>query len=599
MKLKHLIIFNLVFSTVVILYFYFYLDSLIHKSVPIHLAIVGYGLFFVYLCGLFFTRFLPKIIAGILTITLIIAGQLFLFLMYAGYYFGIKIWGYPLTYDVAKIYLFEIKNLSGKMPLPDSVVILILISVLLFTIATNVAASRNILTGLKQKSTGFFSRKNIFVVTVLFLVIPTLFFTFKPLQQKLNYNDPVLSFFLYNYSDGHTLTYAGWDRAEDQKTYPENLNFDKKNVILIVCDALRSDHLDFYGYHRNTSPFLDSVLKTENAVKMEHFYSTSSQSIIGISNLLSSNYSITTNNFFLHDLLRKQGYRVHFILSGDHTNFYGLKKHYGKNIDLFYDGVSALENNPEASVNSDKDVILDKLAALQDFDCTPAFFYFHYMSAHNGGSYDTSYNHFNPSIYKAFSKNTHAELLINDYDNRIVQLNDYLKKSLALLKQKGYLENAIVALTADHGQGLNEFGKVGHVQSIYPNEVTIPFILFDTGQNSGINKVTRAFGNQLDVAPTIVDLLGIPAPKTWNGHSVFEETGAEYIFQQERTFYGCVWHDRNGFFQFVYNSEDKSKQVFNVGLTEIQNTNIINQIDAEKLIMAEEKLKGFYKIEIP
>ena len=175
MKIKHLILFNLVFSTLMIFFFYHKLDLLILKSIPIHIALVAFGLLLVGLSGLLFARFFPKLVAWPLTITLIIAGQLFLFLTYAGYYFGIQIWGYPLTFAIAKIYIFELKNLSGGLPLPDLVVYSIVISVVLITIIPIIASSGKILSDLRKKSTIFFTRKNLIPITLLYSMFPVLF----------------------------------------------------------------------------------------------------------------------------------------------------------------------------------------------------------------------------------------------------------------------------------------------------------------------------------------------------------------------------------------------------------------------------------------
>jgi glucan phosphoethanolaminetransferase (alkaline phosphatase superfamily) len=598
MKIKHLIIFNLVFSTFIIFFFYHQFDLLTGKSIPVHIALVGYGLLLIYLTGLLFARFFPKIIAGPLIITLIIVGQLFLFLTYAGYHFGIQIWGYPLTFDIARIYIFELKNLSGKLPLPDSAVLSIIISAVLISIIPIIASSGKILSDLQQKSSVFFTKKNLLPKSLLYLLFPILFFSYGWIKDTLNYNDPVLSFMQYDLAQGHTITYAGFDGAGALTDYPKNQDFDKKNVILIICDALRSDHTSAYGYHRNTTPFLDSLVKTDHAVRVDHFFSTSSCSVNGVLNILASDYNILNAKFFLHDLLWSQGYKINFIVSGDHTNFYNLRKHYGNNIEYFHDGVSALTTNPEASINNDKAVVLDNLAGIPNSDGKPAFFYFHFMSTHNAGIADTAYSIFKPNRTTAFNTKVSSEILNNDYDNRVFQVDAYLKQTMKILEQKGFLDNAIVVITADHGQGLAEFGFVGHAQSVFPSEIRIPLILFETGNKTNIRKVNPPFANQLDIAPSIVDLLGIPIPKTWGGFSVFKNERPDFIFQQEKSFYSCIWHDKQNIYQFIYNSNDKHTQVFDVGITNTQNENIQSRINEKRLRLVKVRLEEFFDIEI-
>ena len=69
---------------------------------------------------------------------------------------------------------------------------------------------------------------------------------------------------------------------------------------------------------------MDSLVDSKKYTKFDNYYSTTSWSYNGISNILSSSYKLFNNNFFIHDVLKKQDYDVQFILSGDMENFWKL-----------------------------------------------------------------------------------------------------------------------------------------------------------------------------------------------------------------------------------------------------------------------------------
>jgi len=66
------------------------------------------------------------------------------------------------------------------------------------------------------------------------------------------------------------------------------MNFEKMNIILLIIDALRPDHLGFNGYHRNTSPNIDNLAK--EGVFFENTYTTLPRSDPSITSILTGMY---------------------------------------------------------------------------------------------------------------------------------------------------------------------------------------------------------------------------------------------------------------------------------------------------------------------
>jgi arylsulfatase A-like enzyme len=108
---------------------------------------------------------------------------------------------------------------------------------------------------------------------------------------------------------------------------------------------------------------------------------------------------------------------------------------------------------------------------------------------------------------------------VNTYDNGIRQADAVIEQLWAALDRKGYLDGALVVVVADHGEGLGEHGARGHaVQGLlYQEFLRIPLLIRDDPDARYAN-LERA--TQVDVAPTIVDRLGLPIPSSWEGHSL-------------------------------------------------------------------------------
>src|SRR5690606_20004805 len=103
-----------------------------------------------------------------------------------------------------------------------------------------------------------------------------------------NIEEPIVTVFFKNDPfDGKIISDMNKDMGV-RNSYPNNLDFQRKNIILIIIDALRSDHLSLYGYKRETSPFLDSLYATGKLHKIDMSFSVAADSYAGINAILRS-----------------------------------------------------------------------------------------------------------------------------------------------------------------------------------------------------------------------------------------------------------------------------------------------------------------------
>jgi glucan phosphoethanolaminetransferase (alkaline phosphatase superfamily) len=297
-----------------------------------------------------------------------------------------------------------------------------------------------------------------------------------------------------------------------------------KNVVLIIADALRADRLSVNGYHRTTTPHLEERAKKPGFQQVDTFTSTCSESICGIYSVLSSREykHIGFDLYDLPDVLSSVGYRKNFILSSNH-NYNALNQLYGEYFDHYIDG----NDFPDPLTLHDDAGVVDYLQGLEPMTGEPAFFYFHLMSAHSLGKNRPEFSVFQPAVEhllswvgKTIDQDITEELkqLSNGYDNGVLQTDHYIEQILGLLESKGYLDDAVVIITGDHGDGLGENGYVSHTYHLYQEDIQVPLIWI----SDDCQLVNQRYGTQIDVAPTVLDCLDLPVPETWQGQSLMQ-----------------------------------------------------------------------------
>ena len=586
------VLFNFLLS---ILFFtiFIYNFNLSYKSIIIHLIFVFYCLSIILFFLLISTRFFKT---KLLSLIVLIGYQFFILLIYFSYYIGKERLGLPLTFEQIIPYatnITSILNFEFISPIKFLFILVILIGLILlqYKFLNKINIEFNYLW------LRFFTKnKKIKLILILGLFfLPLLIRNFEPISSRIKYyknTEPILTFFYIN--TVLDKRFSGDDNIIIKKEYPSNLKFEKKNVILIICDALRADYLGSYGNEQNVSPFLDSLVNLKGSLKLDNHYSTTSWSYNGISNTLSSSYNLYKKNFFVHDVLKKQGYDINFILSGDFKNFYGLEKHIRtKSVDYFYDGDKAYKENSKISFNDDKEIVLYKLNKIKKSSGVPTFFYLHYMSAHQVSTLTPLFKKLESNNIDLSASSYKKLALRNNYNNKILQLDSYLKETFKILKEKNYLENSIVIITSDHGQSLGEKGKYFHSESTYLSEIKIPLIILPSNETKLIDN--QVLTNQLDVGPTIIDLLKIPKPENWKGKSIFKKKSAP-IFQHQRDYYSVIWKKRNLTYQFMYNKKNLIEEVFNISKKSNPEKNIINTFPQKEIDSLKQILFQFYNI---
>lgn len=321
-----------------------------------------------------------------------------------------------------------------------------------------------------------------------------------------------------------------------------------RNIILIVGDALRADHMSIYGYARPTTPYLSELESKGRLRLVKHAWSVCAESSCGLMALAKSRYvhELGSHSMTLLDVLKQHGYETHLILSGDHTNFYGLKEDYGP-VDHYFDGFQS----GSRYMNDDR-LVIDKVATLPNWSGQPTYFQFHLMSSHALGTRTAQpvflpSESYSPLVIRGATNALPRPELINFYDNGVIGFDTTVKQLLYLLETKRYLQDAIVVITGDHGEMLGEDGSFGHTRGLHEAVLNIPIVFLEfSPQPDRETQPLAAMGSQVDVAPSILDMLGMPVPAHWSGRSLLQPAETRMLHIQQAPFVGLIHISPNG-----------------------------------------------------
>lgn len=491
--------------------------------------------------------------------------------LYASSIIGLISWGKIPTFSILIVYLRQLKEIQSVVGFSYLYIISILtVTILMITFLSYLSVKIILKLSL--------SRNPIF--SILFLLVASLYLS-RVLFYDIflnNHNDPLHQVFFNDYLEKQNtnILLSGLNNNSNmQKIQQENLLYSsylaiKKNnihsIILITVDALRPDHMGIYGAKRQTTPFLQKMKDAGQAHLVYEARSACAESTCGLLSLLSGKepQQLLSKNFALPEILGKLGYKRYFILSGDHSNYYGLRDSYGE-YDLYWDGTY----NPESYVNDDF-ALLEEIKNLPNANKESNYFFFiHLMSAHGLGKKYPQFTKWEPqqSIYNlSVSLDSNHNEFLNQYDNGVLQADYIVNQVITHLKEKGYIDDtSITLLTADHGEALGEHGIRSHAESLYESVIRLPWVWI--GRPIGIldQPVTQA-----DFAPTILKEIDTPIPEHWKGLPLQEGTNhREITFHVQLPLIATIQYN-NGLRKKVI-MDLKSKEIYTFDLNEDPN----------------------------
>jgi len=315
------------------------------------------------------------------------------------------------------------------------------------------------------------------------------------------------------------------------------------NIMLVVLDTIRADHLSYTGYGRKTSPFIDEL--AGEGVVFENFTSNAAHTVPAFTTIHTGlgpfTHGITGTLWCLPDtfnhLLPSDTPTIATILSGagyhctaidNLINFRFRPSWFTKG---FHEYLNPNPAGNAALVLAEEvgDVFFNWLRRPPKNNF---FLFMHYWDAHS------PYNQ--PPLYrKLFKIDDLMGLMktapdgtryvprwgmcpvledrwwlkqINLYDGEIRYFDDQFAKVIKALKQKKLYDDTMIIFTGDHGEDMLEHHcRLGH-REVYQSALGVPLIIKPPKGMKIARKKIDALSSQEDLLPTIFEASGVRFP---------------------------------------------------------------------------------------
>lgn len=336
------------------------------------------------------------------------------------------------------------------------------------------------------------------------------------------------------------------------------------NVIWIVFDALRAQNMSCYGYDRATSPAMDSV--ANRGVLFENHYSQASHTYLSAPSYLTGRYfptlSLTTqllnpfeaartpppDEWLVGKILAAHGFKTCMVTA--HPWFGPDSRVFESFQRAHYVGPSALGSTKAyAGFETLTENALAWLDQREPKD-KPFFLYLHVMDTHWPHILSPPYDQWVPQDGpdkddlarfpdKQQYSGTDQEILRGLYDGGILRADASLQILLDGLLARGLVENSLLILGSDHGECLGEDGAtVQHPSTAFNDEVMhVPLIM--AGQGLPAGQRVSALTENVDIIPTLLDLLNLGTEAGIDGETLVPlihgelESGVERVIAKQ------------------------------------------------------------------
>jgi arylsulfatase A-like enzyme len=324
---------------------------------------------------------------------------------------------------------------------------------------------------------------------------------------------------------------AAGDAAPRQAQHPYN-------VLVVTIDSLRPDRLGCYGYDRPTSPNLDAFAR--HAVRFTNAFATSSFTPPSHASLFTSRYVddhglVTWNplpeqQLTLAEMLATYGYRT-----GASVNLKLLsKQNLGQGFQWRREGHG---QGIEEGSRDARELVNDAFEFIRTRSQQPYFLWIHLYDVHRPygrspnwtrmfardgrlgvGDSESDYNLTPEDVRQRGLTATDLRYLADRYDAGIAYTDAQLAPLLAELSTPERTADTLIVVTADHGESLldHEEQLFTHDPFLLASVTRVPLLIrYPTEMGAG--RTVDALISLIDIAPTILAVLGVPRPAAFDG----------------------------------------------------------------------------------
>ncbi len=386
------------------------------------------------------------------------------------------------------------------------------------------------------------------------------------------------------------------------------------NVLILLIDALRPDHLGCYGYARETSPTIDALAKRGvlflDATSSASYTRASVPSIFasvqpGAHGVFSQGEQVETlsDEFTtLAETLKARGYVTAAFVPNPslHHAF-----NFDQGFDLYDDNFEIGTGPPHEAYETARKIHDRALRWLRGHREKPYFAYLHYRDVHGPyvppPPYDRMFRKAGeiraltrreyksqPLDLRRAPRFRDLDSYLNQYDGEIRYTDDQLARFLDTLEKEGFLENTIIFVTADHGESFLEHSSWTHGTGVYQELTRVPLLLILPDETWAGRRV-QAPVQTIDIYPSILSLLGTEIPAGLQGKSLLDAIEGKAnprrpVFSEARvkkhhrpSSWGQIVAVRSGEWKLIYNRTKRSAELYHLASDPAETNNLVDR----------------------
>jgi phosphoglycerol transferase MdoB-like AlkP superfamily enzyme len=332
-----------------------------------------------------------------------------------------------------------------------------------------------------------------------------------------------------------------------------------RNVVLIVLESTGARHLRSYGATDDPMPTLTALAR--EAILFESAYAVYPESIKGLFALLCSRHPALDVDVLVHAaaacaplarVLSDAGYRTALFHSG-RFSYLGMRAIVDAQAFHTSEDAGAIGGQVESSFGVDEPSAVARILSWIDgLDRTGPFFVTYLPVA--------GHHPYAIPVPGPFS----GQSDVIAYKNALWYADRSIAVLLEGLRSRGLDRRTMVVIVGDHGEAFGEHdGNFGHTLFAFDENVRVPLLVSAAGVTTGAIKA-RQVASVVDIAPTVLDLLGLAVPDAYEGASLLPGVPRlAFVF----TDYALRWVGlRDGCWKYLLEIDPDRSQLYDVCL---------------------------------
>ena len=319
------------------------------------------------------------------------------------------------------------------------------------------------------------------------------------------------------------------------------------NIVYLVLDTLRADHLGCYGYQRNTSPNMDRL--ASEGVLFEYAYPSDVPTQPSFTSMFTGlrgiHTGIVSHSYFeeldedvpvLPEILAQNG-----VTTAAVSTLYTMRRWFARGFQYYMN--PAAGNRRKLQQVDAEEINAYAVPWIEEHREEPFFLFLHYWDPHglykppekyrdlfyDGDPYDPdnhSLDELKASPVWSFTKNqvdaigeniTDLEYVVSQYDSEIRYVDDQVQVIFDTLEKQGLGDDTLIILTSDHGESMGEHNFYFDHFETYDTTIHVPLIMKHPKLLPMGKRVDQLIQSTISIAPTALNLYGIEPPPRMKG----------------------------------------------------------------------------------